>query len=197
MTILNDMTYQNIWSNFSRWIVEQSEQGHTLNVFPFGNFVYVSEKPNNGICLKISDSYLKEYDLKWDDSRLNIDRITRKDFSSAIQTQKLNIVSIGAELNIPKVYIQNGLNNLFSSIMDLLSSNSLCVIELGQLGNLYSNNREVFHLPVKFKKDGFINKKCTVKSLMISQRFDINDEKAYYGNEGMCFNANFDLIFNL
>jgi len=112
-----------------------------------------------GITLKLNDSFLKQHSLKWDDSRFN----TEKYVSTILhvnrqQVQKINIFAISNELNLPNIYVQTGLNNIFKAIGTILSTNNNCIIELGPLGNIYCLNRLVYHHPSKNKNDPTIKK---------------------------------------
>jgi|LauGreDrversion4_2_1035121.scaffolds.fasta_scaffold402363_2 hypothetical protein len=124
----------------------------------------IKEKSNNVLSLKLSDSFLRENQLRLDETK--IDKNIEMKQTSKTMIQKLNILALASELNLPKRFIQSGLKNLFSSIAFLLESNPNCVIEMGSLGNLYSNNRFVYHLPMKIKNDNYFIKKKTVKSLL-------------------------------
>ena len=109
----------------------------------------------------IQDKY--EFPFYW---YRQIDKNIEFKQTSKSMTHKLNILALSSELNLPKRFVQAGLNNLFASIAFLLESNQNCVIELGNLGNLFSNNRFVYHLPMKIKNDNFFIKKKTVKALL-------------------------------
>ena len=121
----------------------------------------VKDKSANVISLRLSDLFLKENELRWDETK-NVDN--KQNNKSAVQ--KLNILALSSELNLPKRFVQSGLNNLFNAIANLLSLNPNCAIELGNIGNLYSNNRFVYHLPMKIKNENFFVKKKTVKALL-------------------------------
>ena len=122
----------------------------------------IKDKSSNVISLRLSDLFLKENELRWDETKCNIDN--KQNNKSAVQ--KLNILALSSELNLPKRFVQSGLNNLFNAIANLLSANQNCVIELGSIGNLYSNNRFIYHLPMKIKNENFFVKKKTVKALL-------------------------------
>jgi hypothetical protein len=70
-------------------------------------------------------------------------------------------------LNLPKIYLQNGLNNLFKAIGENLNSNKNCSLDLETLGILRSNNNIVFHIPVRVKKDSIFKNKVSVRGLML------------------------------
>lgn len=160
--ILNEMTYLNIWNNFSKWVKEQTENKFVLNIYPLGIIRFIDDKFNHGINIKIADQLLSEFHLKWDDSRFNCER----DVSPNQNMMKLNLLAIGANLNIPKIYINNGLHYLFKASCFLLSESKTCVIDLGILGNLYSKNGLVFHIPSNIKSVNLNNKKITIKTLL-------------------------------
>lgn len=165
------MTYNNIWQTFvkynlfqNRWCNDQAELGYVLNIFPMGNLFMIKEKSNNVLSLKLSEAFLRDNQLRLDETR--IDKNIEFKQTSKNMIQKLNILALASELNLPKRFIQSGLKNLFSSIAYLLENNPNCVVEMGSLGNLYSNNRFVYHLPMKIKNDNYFIKKKTVKSLL-------------------------------
>lgn len=124
----------------------------------------IKEKSINVLSLKLSEAFLKENQLRLDETKF--DKNVEVKQTSKNMVQKLNILALASELNLPKRFIQSGLKNLFSSIAFLLESNPNCVIEMGSLGNLYSNNRFVYHMPMKIKNDNYFIKKKTVKSLL-------------------------------
>jgi hypothetical protein len=86
---------------------------------------------------------------------------------SSAQYQKLNILLISSNLNLPKIYVQKGLNNLFSALGELLKNNNNCKIELGSLGNIDSNDKIISHSPIKIKKESIFNNKLSVKGLLL------------------------------
>ena len=151
--------------------MDQTEQGYLLNIFPFGNICFIKDKQHEGISLRITESFLKENGLTWNDSKISVDDILKsRILDSGNLTQKLNILSIAADLNLPKVYVQNGLSNIFKSIGYILATNSDCVIELTILGNIFSKNKLVYHLPTKIKKEDLFVRKATVKSLLVKAK---------------------------
>ena len=150
--------------NKDRWCNDQAEQGYMLNIHPLGNLFMIKEKSTNVLSLKLSEAFLKDNQLRLDETK--IDKNIEFKQTSKSMTHKLNILALSSELNLPKRFVQAGLNNLFASIAFLLESNQNCVIELGNLGNLFSNNRFVYHLPMKIKNDNFFIKKKTVKALL-------------------------------
>ena len=156
------MTYLNIWTNFSKWVEEQTENKFVLNIYPLGIIRHIDDKSNYGINIKISDSLLNEFSLKWDESRFNCE----KDISPRINMLKLNLLAIGANLNIPKIYIHNGLQNLFKACLFIISEHKVAVIDLGPLGNFYSKNHIVFHLPSKVKNQISSTGKISIKTLL-------------------------------
>lgn len=175
MHIINDMTYSNIWNTFVKWCTDQAEMGYLLNIYPLGSMFYVVDKQYEGISIKISDAFLRENDLRWDDSKFYYEKIPEVKMNSNVaQVQKLNLLAIASELNLPKIYVQSGLNNLFKAVAQLLTSTSNCLIDLGFLGNLHSVSRYVYHIPTKLKKDSMFNKKTTVKALLGKYSDDIN-----------------------
>lgn len=124
----------------------------------------VKDKTSNVLSLKLSENFLKENQLRLDETKIDKNLELKQNGKNMIQ--KLNILALASELNLPKRFIQAGLKNLFTSIAFLLENNPFCVIELGALGNLYSNNRFVYHVPMKPKNDNYFIKKKTVKSLL-------------------------------
>jgi hypothetical protein len=70
-------------------------------------------------------------------------------------------------LNLPKIYLQNGLNNLFKAIGELLNLNKNCSLDLETLGIIQSNNNIVFHIPIRLKKDFIFKNKVSVRGLML------------------------------
>lgn len=163
LTILNEMTYLNIWANFSRWVSDQTSAGSILSIHPLGIIVNIHEKTNAGINLKISDSFLNDYGLRWDETRFNCEKECS---NSTAPHVKLNAIVIGSNLNVPKIYIQNGLQNIFRACLVILSENKTSVVEMGVLGNIYCQNKAVFQVPCKLKKDIISNKKITIRTLI-------------------------------
>jgi hypothetical protein len=128
---------------------------------------YVADKQFEGISLKLSEVFLKENDLRWDETKFYYEKLPEVKFNSSVaQVQKLNLLSIASELNLPKIYIQSGLNNLFRAVASLLTSSSSCLLDLGFLGNLHSVNKLIHHIPTKLKKDSLLRKKTTIKTLI-------------------------------
>jgi hypothetical protein len=186
MHIINDMTYSNIWNTFVKWCTDQAEMGYLLNIYPLGSMFYVVDKQFEGISIKVSEGYLKENDLRWDDSKFYYEKIPDvKVNSNVAQVQKLNLLAIASELNLPKIYVQSGLNNLFKAVAFLLSSSASCLIDLGFLGNLHCVNKGVYHIPTKLRKDSMFNKKTTVKALLGKFTEDVTTTKdANIANDG-------------
>ena len=153
------MTYNNIFNSFQKWCLDQTELGFILNVYPFGNMFSIKDTQLEGITLKLNDSFLKQHNLKWDDSRFNTEKYVSTILQvNGQQVQKINIFAISNELNLPNIYVQTGLNNIFKAIGSILTTNSNCVIELGSMGNIFCLNKLVYHLPSKNKNDQTIKK---------------------------------------
>ena len=133
-----------------------------------GSIFYSKDKHNSGISIKLADIFLKENDLDWDEDRFNFEKIEDPDLNGMnAQPQKLNLLLISSMLNLPKIYLQNGLNNLFKSIGEKLSLNPNCSIDFGILGILQSNNNLIFHIPVRTKKESIFKNKVSIRGLML------------------------------
>jgi len=144
--------------------LDQTELGFILNVYPFGNMFSIKDSQLEGITLKLNDSFLKQHNLKWDDSRFNTEKYVSTILQvNGQQVQKINIFAISNELNLPNIYVQTGLNNIFKAIGTILTSNNSCIIELGVMGNLFCLNKMVYHLPSKNKNDSTIKKVINIE----------------------------------
>lgn len=158
---------------------------------------YIGEKQIEGISLKLSDIFLKENYLKWDESKFYFEKLPETKFNSSLASiQKLNLLLISSELNLPKIYVQNGLNNLFKSIGFLLTTNLNCILDLGILGNLHCSNKIVHHTPTKQKKEIIFNKKASVKALLL-KNFNENIIPKKTLNYGKSINFNSTMNNNL
>ena len=179
LNVISDLTYSNIWNSFIKWCTDQTELGNIVNVFSFGNMFYVSEKQNEGISVKLTDFFLREHNLKWDETKSTYESLYRAKYENTKpQTEKLNYIYISTNLNTKKILVQNGLNNLFSSIGYLFESTPNCLLDLGNLGQFICNNRVVYQIPSKLKSDSVNNKKTTIKSLIDrTQKSDIKEEQ--------------------
>ena len=179
LNVISDLTYSNIWNSFIKWCTDQTELGNIVNVFSFGNMFYVSEKQNEGISVKLTDFFLREHNLKWDETKSTYESLYRAKYENTKpQTEKLNYIYISTNLNTKKILVQNGLNNLFSSIGYLFESTPNCLLDLGNLGQFICNNRVVYQIPSKLKSDSVNNKKTTIKSLIDrTQKSDIREEQ--------------------
>ena len=186
LNVISDLTYSNIWNSFIKWCTEQTELGCLVNIFSFGNMFYVSEKQKEGISVKLTDFFLKEHNLKWDEQQSTYEGLYREKYeNSQPQIEKLNYIVISTELNTKKILVQNGLNNLFNSIGYLLENNSNCLIDLGVLGQFISNNKLVYQNPSKLKNEAINTKKTTIKSLLNRTKNIVNkpeEEKVSYNN---------------
>lgn len=181
MQIINDMTYSNIWNTFSKWCQLQADAGMMLSIYNLGTMFNVIDQNFEGVSLKLSDYFLKENNLKWDEWKFCYDKLQdpKTNFNSA-KIQKLNLLAISSELNLPKVYVQTGLNNIFSSLGNILSNVSLCAIDLGSIGNLHGANKVVYHSPSKVKRDNMTNSKTTIKTLLRNKKLKGIDEGAVH-----------------
>lgn len=151
-----------------RWVEDQTELGYLVQVFPLGSIFYSKEKLNEGISMKISDLFLKENELKWDENKFSFEKIPDENLNGAnAEYQKLNLISISSSLNMPKIYVQKGLNNLFSALGELLKTNDNCSLDLGSLGTLYCENKTLSHSPVKVKKETMFNNRVSVRGLLL------------------------------
>lgn len=173
--IINDMTYTNIWNTFTKWCQIQAEVGYMLSIYQFGTMYQVSDQTFEGVSMKLSDYFLKENNLKWDEWKFCYDKVGDSKNSNPIKIQKLNLLAISSELNLPKVYVQTGLNNMFMSIGSILNTTQACIIDLNGLGNVYGNNKVVYHTPPKIKADGFFNNKTKVKTLLRIKKTNENE----------------------
>ena len=179
MNVISDLTYSNIWNSFTKWCADQTELGYLINIYSLGNLFYVSEKTTEGIILKLSDHFLKEHNLKFDEKNSNYDKQYKIKYGmKQPKIEKLNYIAISTELNAKKILVQNGLNNIFNSIGYVLENNPNCQIDLGVLGIIKGNNKLVYQTPSKVKGDAVMNKKTTVQSLINRNKNyqDENDE---------------------
>jgi len=193
LNVISDLTYSNIWNSFIKWCTDQTELGFVVNIFSFGNMFYVSEKQNEGISVKLTDFFLREHNLKWDETKSTYESLYRNKYESTKpQVEKLNYIYISTNLNTKKILVQNGLNNLFNSIGYLLESTPSCLLDLGNLGQFLCNNRVVFQVPSKIKSDSVSNKKTTIKSLIDRTQKGLSKEERkqneYYTENEMDYN---------
>ena len=167
LNVISDLTYSNIWNSFIKWCTDQTELGYLINIFSFGNMFYVSEKQNEGISVKMTDFFLREHNLRWNETKSTYEGLYRVKYENGQpQTEKLNYIAISTELNTKKILVQNGLNNLFNAVGYLLETTRNCLIDLGVLGQFICNNKLVYQVPSKLKNDSISNKKTTIKSLI-------------------------------
>lgn len=151
---------------------------------------YIAEKNIEGVSLKLSEMFQKEHDLKWDESKFYFEKLPETKFNTSLASiQKLNLLLISSELNLPKIYVQNGLNNVFKSIGFLLNTNFNCVVDLGILGNLHCLSKSIHHTATKQKKEIIFNKKASVKALLL-KNFDENIIPKKSLNYGKSINLN-------
>ena len=193
LNVISDLTYSNIWNSFIKWCTDQTELGFVVNIFSFGNMFYVSEKQNEGISVKLTDFFLREHNLKWDETKSTYESLYRNKYENTKpQVEKLNYIYISTNLNTKKILVQNGLNNLFISIGYLLDSTPSCLLDLGNLGQFLCNNRVVFQVPSKIKSDSVSNKKTTIKSLIDRTQKGLSKEERkqneYYTENEMDYN---------
>ena len=193
LNVISDLTYSNIWNSFMKWCTDQTELGFVVNIFSFGNMFYVSEKQNEGISVKLTDFFLREHNLKWDETKSTYESLYRNKYENTKpQVEKLNYIYISTNLNTKKILVQNGLNNLFNSIGYLLESTPSCLLDLGNLGQFLCNNRVVFQVPSKIKSDSVSNKKTTIKSLIDRTQKGLSKEERkqneYYTENEMDYN---------
>ena len=117
LNVMSDLTYSNIWNSFTKWCMDQTELGFYLEIFMFCDMFYVSERPCEGIVLSLSNYFLKEYGLTWDEENSPANKQYQLKYASnEPQKQKINYIAISGELNTKKIIVQNGLNNLFKAI---------------------------------------------------------------------------------
>jgi hypothetical protein len=167
LNVISDLTYSNIWNSFIKWCTDQTELGFLVNIFSFGNMFYISEKQNEGISVKMTDFFLREHNLRWNETKSTYESLYKMKYENVQpKTEKLNYIVISTELNTKKILVQNSLNNLFKAIGYLLETTSNCLIDLGILGQFICNNKLVYHVPSKLKNDSISNKKTTIKSLI-------------------------------
>ena len=193
LNVISDLTYSNIWNSFIKWCTDQTELGFVVNIFSFGNMFYVSEKQNEGISVKLTDFFLREHNLKWDETKSTYESLYRNKYENTKpQVEKLNYIYISTNLNTKKILVQNGLNNLFNSIGYLLESTPSCLLDLGNLGQFLCDNRVVFQVPSKIKSDSVSNKKTTIKSLIDRTQKGLSKEERkqneYYTENEMDYN---------
>lgn len=128
---------------------------------------YIAEKQNEGISVKMTDFFLREHNLRWNETKSTYESLYKMKYENVQpKTEKLNYIVISTELNTKKILVQNSLNNLFKAIGYLLETTSNCLIDLGILGQFICNNKLVYHVPSKLKNDSISNKKTTIKSLI-------------------------------
>jgi len=133
-----------------------------------GSIFYSKEKFNEGISIKISDLFIKENELSWDENKFCFDKIADENLNGLnAEYQKLNLLFISSTLNLPKIYLQKGLNNLFSALGELLNLNSNCNVDLGSLGSLLCDNKKLWHVPIKVKKETIFNNRVSVRGLLL------------------------------
>ena len=167
LNVISDLTYSNIWNSFIKWCTDQTELGFLVNIFSFGNMFYISEKQNEGISVKMTDFFLREHNLRWNETKSTYESLYKVKYENVQpKTEKLNYIVISTELNTKKILVQNSLNNLFKAIGYLLETTTNCLIDLGILGQFICNNKLVYHIPSKLKNDSISNKKTTIKSLI-------------------------------
>lgn len=139
-----------------------------MQVLPLGSFFYSKDKNYEGISLKLSDLFLKENGLKWDNSKFCYEKIPDDNLNGTnSQIQKINLLLISANLNLPKIYVQNGLNQIFESLSETLVLSSKSSIDLGNLGNIQIENKMMHHIPVKIKKESIFNAKVSIRGLLL------------------------------
>lgn len=103
-----------------------------------------------------------------DENKFCFDKIPDDNLNgSNAQTQKLNLLLISSNLNLPKIYVQKGLNNMFTALGELLKTNPNCMIDLGILGNLQLVNKMLSHIPIKIKKESIFNNRVSVRGLLL------------------------------
>lgn len=152
-----------------------------MQVFPLGNIYYSKDKHNSGISLRLADIFLSENDIQWNEEKFCFENLDDPNLNGqTAQPQKLNLLLISSMLNLPKIYLQNGLNNLFKALGEKLNLNPNCSIDLGIMGILQSNNNVVFHTPVRVKKESIFKNKVSIRGLMLksvdkSLNFSINN----------------------
>jgi len=118
--------------------------------------------------MKISDLFLKENELKWDENKFSFDKIQDDNLNGTnAEYQKLNLIYISSSLNLPKIYVQKGLNNLFSALGELLKTYAKCNLDLGSLGSLLCDNKTLSHVPLKVKKETIFNNRVSVRGLLL------------------------------
>lgn len=133
-----------------------------------GSFFYSKEKFNEGISLKISDLFLNENELIWDENKFSFEKIQDESLNgNNAEYQKLNLIFISANLNLPKIYVQKGLNNMFSALGELLKTKANCNVDLGSLGSLMCEEKTLSHAPVKIKKETIFNNRVSVRGLLL------------------------------
>jgi len=125
--------------------------------------------------------FLKENELKIDENKFSFDKIPDENLNGTnAQFQKLNLSLISSNLNLPKIYVQKGLNNLFSGLGELIKNNPYCTVDLGSLGNLNCLNKSLSHSPIKIKKESIFNNRVSVRGLLLkSLDKSINFSSAY------------------
>jgi hypothetical protein len=138
----------------------------------------VEDKQYEGISLRLSELYLKEHDLEWDNSHFSYEKLPEIKYNSGSKNIKnSNVLTISTDLNLPKIFVQDGLYSLFRSIGNLMTSVTSCVIDLGVLGGLYCSARSVYHVPSKIKKENIFNKRTTVKALLGKYQEEVGHNK--------------------
>lgn len=161
LTVLNEMAYFSIWNNFIKWISETLTKECHISLYSHIFLYYSKGKEGESINLRFSEHILSEFNLVWDEGRT-----IKKRNELELNNVKFNINYISKGINIQKIYIQNGLQNIFKAALSLLYENEICVVEIGILGNLYSQKRKIFHVPCKNINDLSKNKKFSIRMLM-------------------------------
>lgn len=171
-----------------------------LQIFPLGNIYYSKDKKYPGISLRLADIFLKENELNWDDIKFNFENIKNPELNGMnAQPQKLNLLLISSMLNLPKIYLQNGLNNLFKSLGEKLSMNPNCSIDLGILGILESSNHSVFHIPIREKKESIFKNRVSIRGLMlksIDNKMNMSNSNVYLNTDNNNTNNRYATLLN-
>ena len=103
LNIISDLTYSNIWNSFLKWCTDQTELGYLVNIFSFGNMFYVAEKQNEGSSVKMTDFFLREHNLRWNEAKSTYESLYRVKYENVQpHTEKLNYIVISTELNTKK-----------------------------------------------------------------------------------------------
>lgn len=127
--------------------------------------LFIRDKQFEGIHVKLTLPFLEKHKLSWDQTKASLEEIFLSSVNPSALKQKLNMLALGVDVEIPKLYIQAGLSNLFDTVGDILGMQQNLTLDLGELGTFFSNEGQIHHLPSRAKKDPGNNKKTKIRNL--------------------------------